>query len=111
VLLVVIAATPSPEIACELDVDLATPTPVPVDDWAHAGSLAAIATMAANTSRFMCSSPCAGEIKLHDRPPTATRREKAILACSRDAARRWTLQLILIYLKFYHFSSADLFDG
>src|SRR5580698_934393 len=32
VLLVVIAATPSPEIACEFDVDLARPTPVPVDD-------------------------------------------------------------------------------
>src|ERR1700739_3900951 len=36
-LLVVIAATPTPvppcpEIACEFDVDLATPTPVPVDD-------------------------------------------------------------------------------
>jgi hypothetical protein len=59
VLLLVIAAIPvppCPEIACELDVDLETPTPVPadVDDWAHAGPVAAIVTMAANNSRVMC---------------------------------------------------------
>jgi hypothetical protein len=52
VLLLVIVAWP--EIACDPDVDLATPVPVAVDDEAHAGPLAAIATMAADKSRFMC---------------------------------------------------------
>src|SRR3954469_10548260 len=57
-LLLVIAAIPTPpcpEMACEVDVDPATQTPVPVaaDDCAHAGVVAAIAPMAASNSRFM----------------------------------------------------------
>jgi hypothetical protein len=35
--------------------------------------------MAANQGRFMCESPCAGEIKIHSRPPTATREKKLFL--------------------------------
>jgi hypothetical protein len=33
--------------------------------------------MAADKSRFMIGSPCAGEMKIHSRPPTATRKRKS----------------------------------
>jgi hypothetical protein len=73
-LLMILAEPPCPEIACELDVDLAMPTPVAVDDLAPAGPLAAIvtmaaatATMAADKSRSMCSSFYrAGRMKIHN---------------------------------------------
>jgi hypothetical protein len=80
-----IPVPPCPEIDWELDVDPATPTPVPaaVVDWAHAGPVAAIATMAASNCRFMCGSPRAGTVKfhnrIHNRPPTAHEERRGSL--------------------------------
>jgi len=79
-----IPVPPCPDTDWENDVDPEMPTPDPDDDddCAHAGSFAAIATMAASNSRFICSSPRAGAVtthnRIHNRPPTA--HEEAILA-------------------------------
>jgi hypothetical protein len=55
------------------------PVPVIVDDWAHASSLAAIATMAAKKSCFMCSSPRAGESNSQPSADGNTKKKKLFL--------------------------------
>jgi hypothetical protein len=78
---------PCPEIACDLDVDLATPTPVPVDDWAHAGPLAAITTMAAQKSRFMCGSPRAGRMKIPQPSADGDTKKKKLFSLAHETQR------------------------
>jgi hypothetical protein len=87
VLLLVIVAWP--EIACDPDVDLATPTPVPVavDDEAHAGPLAAIARMAADKSHFMCSSPRAARMKIPQPSADGDTKKKKLFSLAHETQR------------------------
>jgi hypothetical protein len=60
--------------------------------------------MAANQSRFMCGSFYrAGRMKMHSRPPTATRRRKSYSRLLTRRSASLNSSIDLIYLKFLFF--------